>query len=74
MSLVREKLMSEPFYTPYCGKEQCHAIWPRTFFNGEQFQCQCGWKSQYEKEFIDQYVAKWKDYKNEAALPLHRII
>lgn len=59
MSIVRNNLMTRPGYAPYCGAEKCGATWPRTRFNGSQFQCVCGWKSSFEPEFIDEYKAKW---------------
>lgn len=55
MSIVRDNLMNEPGYTPYCGAERCRARWPRTRFNGSQFQCSCGWQSGFEAAFIEQY-------------------
>lgn len=56
MSQVRENLMSRQGYSPYCGG--C-SLMPRTIFNGEQFECSCGWKSAFEDEFIQEYKAKW---------------
>ncbi len=60
MSIVRENLMNEAGYTPYCGNETCKARWPRTKFNGKQFQCCCGWTSRFEIKFIEEYKAKWR--------------
>lgn len=66
MSTVRENLMNESGYTPYCGNDnaygygpgQCHM--PRTRFDGEQFVCpHCGWRSQFPADFIAEYKAKW---------------
>lgn len=59
MSIVRENLMTEVGYTPYCGDETCKARWPRTSFNGKQFQCSCGWTSGFEAKFIEEYKVKW---------------
>lgn len=59
MSIVRENLMTREGYTPYCGAERCPLRMPRTFFNGVQFQCNCGWQSGFEAEFIEQYKARW---------------
>jgi len=59
MSIVRNNLMNQKGYTPYCGADKCPFIYPRTTFNGEQFKCSCGWKSTFEKPFIDEYKAKW---------------
>lgn len=55
MSIVRDNLLSQSGYTPYCGAENCRLRWPRTWFNGEQFQCGCGWHSGFEAEFIERY-------------------
>ena len=52
LSIVRENILKDPNYTPYCGAEHCRFRWPRTQFNGQQFQCHCGWESDYEPEFI----------------------
>lgn len=59
MSIVRENLMSRPGYTPYCGALHCRFHWPRASFMRGQFQCGCGWRSEFEPEFIKQYEAKW---------------
>lgn len=63
-TIVRENLMTQEGYTPYCGNNppinirQCSM--PRTFFNGEQFVCPCcGWISTFPKDFIDRYKSKW---------------
>lgn len=64
-SIVRENLMTEANYSPYCGNEKsrfaiggCHN--PRTKFNGKQFSCpQCGWVSEFPDNFIQRYKAKW---------------
>lgn len=54
-SIVRENLLTRRGYTPYCGNIRCSTGMPRTRFNGSQFQCSCGWTSQYEAEFIEKY-------------------
>ena len=67
MSTVRDNLMNEEGYTPYCGSELCAPRtrfsperWPRTKFNGEQFICpKCGWTSNFESAFIVEYKKKW---------------
>jgi hypothetical protein len=59
MSIVRENLMTRPGYTPYCGSDRCSFRMPRTAFDGSQFKCQCGWRSGFEAEFIEQYVRRW---------------
>ena len=60
MSIVRDNLMTREGYSPYCGNVNCSEM-PRTNFNGEQFECfLCGWVSSFDKEFIEQYKAKWQ--------------
>lgn len=59
MSIVRDNLMNERGYTPYCGAEKCDLHWPRTRFNGSQFACRCGFETTFEPEFIAAYKAKW---------------
>ena len=50
-TIVRENLMTREGYSPYCP--QCSEM-PRTFFNGEQFQCpNCGWISQFPEDCPD---------------------
>lgn len=60
MSIVRENIMNDFFYTPYCGKDKCPSKWPRTTYNGNQFVCDCGWSSSFEKSFIEEYNKKRK--------------
>ena len=64
-TVVRENLMTEPNYTPYCGNNVasnapggCNN--PRTKWNGSQFGCSnCGWVSQFPQDFIIRYKQKW---------------
>lgn len=57
---VRKNLMTEKGYSPYCGSVRCPYIWPRTTqFNGQQFECPCGWVSDFPKSFINEYKKKW---------------
>lgn len=55
MSVVRDNMIKDKIYTPYCGSMNgCNN--PRTFFNGEQMECpHCNWESKFEPEFIEQY-------------------
>lgn len=55
MSIVRDNLLNRKNYTPYCGRENCRDRWPRLVFNGEQFECSCGYCTNFEKEFIEKY-------------------
>jgi len=58
---VRQNLMNEPNYSPYCGAEHCSKGMPRTKFNTKlmQFTCPCGWVSSFPAEFIEKYTKKW---------------
>jgi len=58
-TIVRENLMTEKNYTPYCGSDYCMS---RTRFNGTQFNCiyvGCSFETEFPKIFIDRYVKKW---------------
>ena len=65
-SFIRNKLMLDKAYSPYCGNDimtyaegGCHN--PRTKFKEGQFICpSCGWKSQFPTDFIDRYKKKWE--------------
>ncbi len=59
MSIVRDNIMEREGYSPYCGAEKCALHWPRTRYVLKQFQCDCGWRSSFEPEFIAAYEAKW---------------
>ena len=60
ISIVRENLLNQKGYTPYCGNESCRTM-PRTKFDGEQFICpDCGWRSEFPIKFIEELRKKWK--------------
>jgi hypothetical protein len=59
VSIVRRNLMERVNYSPYCGNESCRYMWPRTVWNKGQFECLCGWRSEFPAEFIAEYKAKW---------------
>jgi hypothetical protein len=65
ITIVRENLMNEKGYSPYCGNDLSRNTKggcdnPRTKFNGEQFVCpKCGWLSKFPQEFIKRYKEKW---------------
>jgi len=61
INLVRGNLMTRPGYSPYCGAVCCRLRMPRTKFNGEQFECGCGWTSNFDTTFITLYKAKWAE-------------
>ena len=54
-SIVRRNLLTDKNYTPYCGNDNCKYDLPRTSWNGNQFQCRCGWVSRFPEDFIDKY-------------------
>jgi hypothetical protein len=57
VSIVRENLLKDRGYTPYCGGKNCPCM-PRTEFKRDQFECgTCGWRSTFEPEFIEQVKA-----------------
>jgi len=59
VSIVRDNMMTQRGYTPYCGNQHCGTM-PRTFWNGAQMQCRhCGWQSSFELEFVAAYTEKW---------------
>lgn len=59
MTIIQLTLMNQQGYSPYCGSSSCSAGMPRSKFDGEQFVCQCGWRSQFPADFIAEYKAKW---------------
>jgi len=56
MSIVRQNLLQDKNYTPYCGNSNCRSM-PRTIRTSTfQFKCSCcGWESSFDEEFIEQY-------------------
>lgn len=60
MNIVRDNLMNEEGYSPYCGDRSCKFRWPRTTFKDNQFECMCGWRSEFPAEFIEEYKEKWE--------------
>jgi hypothetical protein len=61
VSIVRNNLMTREGYSPYCGGHMPAWQSPRTRFDGQQFACNCGWRSSFEPEFIAEYKAKWSN-------------
>ena len=59
MSIVRDNLMNRPGYSPYCGLLACRFGMPRSSWDGGQFKCLCGWRSNLPDDFIAEYKAKW---------------
>jgi hypothetical protein len=60
-SIVRENLITEVNYTPYCGSDSCTYRMPRAKWNSKlnQFSCSCGWVSEFPDDFIKRYKEKW---------------
>ena len=58
-SVVRNNLMREKHYTPYCGAESCTYGGPRSRWVQGQFMCPCGWTSDFDADFIKEYRKKW---------------
>lgn len=63
-STVRENLMTRPGYRPYCGNVRCPKGMPRTHLINGQFQCACGWRSQFPADFMGRYLTKRADTPN----------
>jgi hypothetical protein len=56
MTIVRSNLMTRRGYMPYCG--ECLR---RTQFDGRQFYCGCGWRSEFPDSFITEYINHWSE-------------
>lgn len=58
---TRDNLMNEKGYSPYCGAAFMRVCsMPRTRYINGQFECpDCGWVSEFPKEFIERYKEKW---------------
>jgi hypothetical protein len=60
MTIIRNNLINEKGYSPYCGSIDPVCSMPRTYFNGNQFICpNCGWVSKFPDDFIKRYKEKW---------------
>jgi len=62
-TIVRQNLMNEKGYTPYCYR--CTGL-IRVKWNEklDQFRCPvCSWTSEFPKDFIDRYKTKWLSNK-----------
>jgi predicted RNA-binding Zn-ribbon protein involved in translation (DUF1610 family) len=72
MDIVRNNLMTQLGYAPYCGSDPCTSF-RRSRFDGEQFVCpHCGWRSQFPDDFIFEYKAKWHELHNVELTGLRR--
>ena len=60
-TIVRDNLMTQKDYSPYCGNDICKYCMPRTRWHSEkeQFICNCGWVSEFPLDFIERYKKKW---------------
>lgn len=54
MSIVRQNLLKDPAYAPYCMT--CSRM-TRMSWTGSQFRCQCGAQTAFEPEFIERVIA-----------------
>ena len=61
ISTVRENLMNEKGYSPFCGAVRCLFSMPRSKWDADknQFTCRCGWVSEFPQDFIKRYKKKW---------------
>ncbi len=61
-SIIRENLINQKDYKPYCGSVRCVYRMPRALWDPakKQFTCSCGWISEFPDDFIDRYIKKWK--------------
>lgn len=62
-STVRNNLMNQKGYAPYCGGgiDRCIDM-PRSKWDVKlnQFKCpKCGWVSEFPDDFIQRYKTKW---------------
>ena len=60
-TVVRENLMAQENYSPYCGAEKCFLRNPRAKWDNYkyQFTCRCGWTSSFPSDFIERYRVRW---------------
>lgn len=62
LSIIRQNLLEDKTYRPYCGNKNCKYDMPRVEYNvkSNQFKCKCGWKSSFPKNFLLIYKNKLK--------------
>ena len=60
-SIVRNNLMKRPGYRPYCGSGACSFRMPRLTWDGAQFNCHCGFRTEFPADFIGPYKARWHE-------------
>lgn len=58
-SVVRNNLMKRPGYRPYCGGRYKICGLPRLVWDGEQFFCSCGYRTEFPDAFMAAYRARW---------------
>ena len=60
-TIIRQNMMDDKNYRPYCGAERCSGGWPRMIqMDNLQFRCpSCGFNTQIDKDFIDRYRDRW---------------
>lgn len=78
-TIVRENLMTQDGYTPYCGNNLPSAVKggcnnPRTVWNGEQFKCPtCGFTSEFPADFIARYKERWSKQPTDQEKAMQKI-
>ena len=65
-STVRNNLMKRPGYSPCCGDGRCRFGMPRTAFKAGQFDCMCGWRSEFPDDLIEGYRACWRESRSHS--------
>lgn len=70
-STVRDNLMKRPGYAPYCmgmvrddsergfRETACTSRFRRMRWDGEQFACPCGSRTEFPEDFMELYKARW---------------
>jgi len=58
---VRQNMMKDEKYRPYCGNDKCSGRWPRMRkLENYNFKCpSCGFETKFEDDFFKRYVEKW---------------
>jgi len=64
MSIVRDNMLKDPAYRPYCPHLRCRLH--RTVWNGEQMECpSCGWQSEFSADFVAEYLIPAQEQKDD---------
>lgn len=49
--------MKRPGYKPYCGETRC---FNRLMWDGTQFKCCCGYRTEFPEDFLAIYKERWQ--------------